>query len=143
MSDPRINKYLHNLGIEELEPAGRYRCKRCQHEWRYKHEPYWWRCPTVGCADWMDSAGPGVSDIARALGGLRPSPPPGQTRTRRNVGGRPPGPKVPRDFAMETFRKMSSEYGHYPPDKDLADELGVSESTIRNYRRQGYLPPRE
>ena len=143
MLDPRINEYLPRIGIEELEPAGRYRCKRCQREWRYKDEPYWWKCPDADCAVWMDDAGPGVWSMMRVLGALRPSPPPGQLRARRNVGGRPPRPKVPPDIVTEAFRRLSTVYGHYPPDKDLADELEVSKSTIRNYRSSGYLPPRK
>jgi hypothetical protein len=62
---------------------------------------------------------------------------------RQSYEGRSPGnPKVPPAVIHQTFQRMVAEYGHYPPDSDLADELAVSKRTIVNWRVRGYLPAR-
>jgi hypothetical protein len=58
------------------------------------------------------------------------------------MGGRPPSPKVPPAVILETFARLEFEYGGYPPDGDLADELEVSKRTVVNWRLRGYLPQR-
>ena len=89
----------------------------------------------------MRTAGPGVNSIIRALMGSRPAPPTG-TAEPRDVGARPRGPKVPLRDMHDAYREFVSDRGHPPTHGDFANIIEVSVSTIRNYYRRGYLPPK-
>ena len=138
-----IAENLHRLGIDELEPAGRYRCRRCSTTWQYRPLPNWWRCPTPACTDWMKTGGPGVDAAMRQLSGRRPTALEGAPATPTSGrGGRPRRPSIAVEHLSEVFEKMRAEQGRYPADADLADQLEVSPRTVQNYRTRGYLPPR-
>lgn len=143
-TDPElIAENLHKLGIDELEPARRYHCRVCDTTWQYRPLPYWWRCPTPGCTDWMARGGPGVESAMRQLSGRRPAPvarPAGKPAAGRS--GRPQRPTVAPERIREVFNRLQDERGHYPTDADLAEALQVEPRTVQNYRTRGYLPPR-
>ena len=143
-TDTHVLHLLDSISVDELIPAQRYRCRRCKREWQYHDGPNWWRCPLRGCASFLDGTTvPALLDAVRVLSGRRPqsdvpAPPPRES----GRGGRPRLPKVPQKIMDAAFRRLLKEYGHYPPDADLAAELGVHKSTIANWRERGYLPPR-
>lgn len=138
-----IAENLHMLGIEELEPAGRYHCRRCDSTWQYRPLPNWWHCPTPLCTDWMQTGGPRVQAAMRQLSGRRPIAIEGARAKHAPIrGGRPRRPSIAVEHLREVFEKMQAEQGRYPADADLAHELELSRRTIQNYRAKGYLPER-